>query len=76
MTHTHESLRKDCAALTRHDGKSGLQIGRVWIERAYPVSAVSLGNVVVRVFSDGAFLTIGRFNQVAKAILHEANRGA
>lgn len=76
MAHTHASIRKDCMTLTRPDGNSGININRVWVERIGPVPTVSLGNVYVRVFSDGVFIRMGRFNELAKTILHEANRGA
>lgn len=72
--HTQKSTRELCAPLASHDG-SGVHVGRVWIERIGAYDGVSLGNVYVRVFSEGKFITMGRFSHTMGAILHEANRG-
>lgn len=72
--HTQKSTRDKCAPLASYEGP-GIHVGRVWIERIGPYDGVSLGNVYVRVFSEGQFITMGRFNHAMGAILHEANRG-
>lgn len=72
--HTQKSVRNACVDLAG-TATTVITIGRVRIERAHVRTPfVSLGNVLVAVWSDGKHITSGRFNQVIGAILHEANR--